>query len=254
MPNIVMKPSLDEIQQALNQAVSTITLVTSQVYRWGQERRIPLPPEGAKPLHCRSDIRSRSRVMQQVNTDKSALKNYYKAVSENKEVLKLVSALSTAINSTKSLIEAGLRQFTKYSHLWAVEQEDKMAEFLEGDPSVNDFKMEMQQFSQFEEVIVGEADTIPAGCIALSSDQLKMALCTEAKSWRVYYGRTMRTRYQTVMEEVSKSIDDWTKRLGRPLNDLDDIRSVMATLKEIRENEIQTDMQLDPIEVYHDVC
>lgn len=250
MPNIVMKPSLDEIQQALNQAVTTITLVTNQVYQWGQERRIPSPPEGAKPLHSRSDmIRSRARVVRQVTTDRSALKNYYRAVSENKEILKLVSALSTAINSTKSLIVKGLEQFNKYSHLWTVEQGEKMTEFLEGDPGVNDFKMEMQQFAQLEEVIVREPDTIPAGCIALSSDQLKLALCTEAKSWRICYGRTMRTKYQTVMEEVFKSIDDWTKRLSRPLNDLDDIRSVMATLKEIRENEIQTDMQLDPIEV-----
>ena len=249
MPNIVMKPSLDEIQQALNQAATMITLVANQVFQWGQERRIPSPPEGAKPLHSRSDIRSRSRVIRQVTTDRSALKNYYKAVSENKEVLKLVSALSTAINSTKSLIVKGLEQFNKYSHLWTIEQGEKMTEFLEEDPRVNDFKMEMQQFAQLEEVIMHEPDIIPAGCIALSSDQLKLALCTEAKSWRVCYGRTMRTKYQTVMEEVFKSIDDWTKRLSRPLNDLDDIRSVMATLKEIRENEIQTDMQLDPIEV-----
>ena len=124
-----------------------------------------------------------------------------------------------------------------------------MTEFLEGDPGVNDFKMEMQQYTELEEVIVLESDTIPVGPIALSSDQLKLALCTEAKSWRVCFGRTMKTMYQTVMEEVFKSIDDWSKRLSRPLNDLDDIRSVMATLKEIRENEIQTDMRLEPIEV-----
>ena len=249
MPSIVMKPSLDEIQQALNQTVSVITLVTNEVFRWGQERRIPAPPEGERPLHSRSDIRSRSRVIRQVMTDRSTLKNYHKAVSENKEVLKLVSVLSTAVNSTKSLIMKGQEQFNKYSHLWTAEQEEKMSEFLEGDPGVNDFKMEMQQYATLEEVIVLEPDTIPAGCIALSSDQLKLALCTEAKSWRVCFGHTMRTKYQTVMEEVFKSIDDWTKRLSRPLNDLDDIRSVMATLKEIRENEIQTDMQLEPIEV-----
>lgn len=249
MPNIVMKPSLDDIQQALNQAVSTITLVTKQVFQWGQERRIPSPPEGARPLHSRSDIRSRSRVVRNVTIDKSALKNYYNAVSENKEVLKLVSALSTAVNSIKTLIVRALEQFNKYSHLWSVEQEEKMTEFLEGDPGVNDFKMEMQQYTELEEVIVLESDTIPVGPIALSSDQLKLALCTEAKSWRVCFGRTMKTMYQTVMEEVFKSIDDWSKRLSRPLNDLDDIRSVMATLKEIRENEIQTDMRLEPIEV-----
>lgn len=251
MPNIVMKPTLDEIQQALNQAVSTITLITNQVFKWGQERRIPAPPEGEKPLHSRSDIRSRSRVLCHVATDTSALKNYRRAVSENKEVLKLITALSTAVNSTKSLVVKGLEQFNSYSHLWTTEQEEKMGEFLEGDPRVNDFKMEMQQYAKLEEVIMLEPDTIPAGCIALTSNQLKLALCTEAKSWRVCFGRTMNTKYQTIMEEVFKSIDDWSKRLSRPLNDLDDIRSVMATLKEIRENEIQTDMQLEPIEVKH---
>lgn len=249
MPNIVMKPTLDEVQQALNQAVTTITLLPNQVFKWGQERRIPVPPEGERPLHSRSDIRSRTRVLRHVATDTSTLKNYHRAVSENKEVLKLVSALSTAVNSTKSLIVKGLEQFNKYSHLWTSEQEEKMAEFLEGDPGVNDFKLEMQQYAKLEEVIVLESDTIPAGCISLTSHQLKLALCTEAKSWRVCFGRTMNTKYQTVMEEVFKSIDDWSKRLSRPLNDLDDIRSVMATLKEIRENEIQTDIQLEPIEV-----
>ena len=44
-------------------------------------------------------------------------------------------------------------------------------------------------------------------------------------------------------------IDDLTKRLSRPIKDLDDIRFAMAALKEIRENEIRIDMNLSPIEV-----
>ncbi len=59
----------------------------------------------------------------------------------------------------------------------------------------------------------------------------------------------MNTKYQTLMEEVSGCLEDWIKKLSRPLNDLDDIRGVMAALKEIRENEIRIDMSLEPIEV-----
>ncbi len=87
------------------------------------------------------------------------------------------------------------------------------------------------------------------GTICLHTEKIKLALCTEAKSWRVAFGRAMNTKYQSLMEEVSGCLEDWLKRLSRPLNDLDDIREVMAALKEIRENEIRIDMSLEPIEV-----
>lgn len=51
------------------------------------------------------------------------------------------------------------------------------------------------------------------------------------------------------MERIFIFIDDLTKRLSRPIKDLDDIRFAMAALKEIRENEIRIDMNLAPIEV-----
>ena len=44
-------------------------------------------------------------------------------------------------------------------------------------------------------------------------------------------------------------IDDLSKRLSRPIKDLDDVRQAMATLREIREKEISIDSCLGPIEV-----
>lgn len=51
------------------------------------------------------------------------------------------------------------------------------------------------------------------------------------------------------MEKTLEQIDDISKRLSRPVKDLDDVRTAMAALKEIRENEIQIDMSLGPVEV-----
>jgi dynein heavy chain len=51
------------------------------------------------------------------------------------------------------------------------------------------------------------------------------------------------------MERIFTFIEDLTKRLGRPLKDLDDIRFAMAALKEIRDDEIRIDMLIGPIEV-----
>lgn len=51
------------------------------------------------------------------------------------------------------------------------------------------------------------------------------------------------------MEEIFTFIEEITKRLSRPIKDLDDIRHAMAALKEIRDREIMIDMSIGPIEV-----
>ena len=82
------------------------------------------------------------------------------------------------------------------------------------------------------------------------TDGFKLALCTEAKAWVVAYGRAMNNKYHTLMEDIFKQLEDINQQLIRPIKDLDDIRTAMAALKEIRENEISIDMSLTPIEVH----
>lgn len=74
-------------------------------------------------------------------------------------------------------------------------------------------------------------------------------MAAEANAWKVLYGRNMNTQYLTVMEQIMEQIDDLTKRLSRPIKDVDDVRQAMASLREIREKEIYIDSCLGPVEV-----
>ena len=76
-----------------------------------------------------------------------------------------------------------------------------------------------------------------------------IAMAAETKAWKVVYGRSMNAKYQGLMDEVLEQIDDLTKRLSRPIKDLDDVRQSMAALKDLRENEIHIDSSLGPVEV-----
>ena len=78
---------------------------------------------------------------------------------------------------------------------------------------------------------------------------MKITIAAEAKAWRVMYGRHMNTKYLTLMEKIMEQIEDLHKRLSRPIKDLDDVRQAMSTLKELRENEIEIDSALGPVEV-----
>ena len=74
-------------------------------------------------------------------------------------------------------------------------------------------------------------------------------MAAEANAWKVLYGRKMNTEYLTLMDNVMEQIEDLSRRLSRPIKDLDDVRQAMATLKETREKEIYIDSCLGPVEV-----
>lgn len=62
-------------------------------------------------------------------------------------------------------------------------------------------------------------------------------------------GRQMNELYRQRMQDTLDQIEDLSKRLSRPIKDLDDIRVTMAAQKELREDEITIDLSLGPIEV-----
>lgn len=63
------------------------------------------------------------------------------------------------------------------------------------------------------------------------------------------FGKELNQQYRDKMEGVLNFVDDYTKRLARPIRDLEDVREAMSALNDIRENQIALDMQLGPIEV-----
>lgn len=59
----------------------------------------------------------------------------------------------------------------------------------------------------------------------------------------------MRKKYKREMDYVYAIMNDLERKLERPIRDLDDVRSVMETLKKIREQEVDMELKIDPVEV-----
>lgn len=250
LPNLVISPSLEGIQQAMNQVISVILSITKNIYCWGQVR--PISPIHVAESEGLVQVRSKTKVVQQQQQQQGGmqkLKTYFHSVSEHKEMSKLISSMGGAISSTKSLVKNTVDQFNIYDHLWVNDCDEYMIKFSEDSPGVTEYQQEMYHLTQIESDILQQPDSLTAGAVCLNTEQLKLTLVTEAKQWRIAYGRTMSNYYQTLLEKTFESIEEWAKSLSHPLEDLEDIRNVMATLKEVRENEIEIDASLGPIEV-----
>lgn len=81
------------------------------------------------------------------------------------------------------------------------------------------------------------------------SGPLKTALSAEAKAWKLLLCRYLNEEYKKKMTDMTSFITTYLKKLSRPLNDLDDVRLAMEALSVIRDNKIEMDMTLGPIEV-----
>lgn len=75
-----------------------------------------------------------------------------------------------------------------------------------------------------------------AGSILLDTDQLKRSLTHECRSWKLAFGAALNHRASADMNNILSFVDALTKRLQRPISDLDDVRAAMAALREVSQH------------------
>jgi len=80
------------------------------------------------------------------------------------------------------------------------------------------------------------------------TEKLKYGLTIEVKSCNRRIGQLLRKKYHREMDYVYAVMNEMERKLERPIRDLDDIRMVIETLKKIRENEVDMDLKIEPIE------
>ncbi|XP_014864164.1 PREDICTED: dynein heavy chain 5, axonemal [Poecilia mexicana] len=266
IPNIVMVPGLEEVQQALNRAVECVVSVSKGVGQWSKERickkkmnerRMAALKQDSSESESDDEATTHRSVTDCTSSEISAsviqaipfqARNYYKSVSENKEIVKLVSVLSSSITSTKKEVEAALDRFSGYHHIWRKDREDTLQKFIQGSPFLSDFESQIIFYRDLELKINSEPEYITIGALALFTAFLKMSLTAETKNWMVDYGLYCNRKYCADMERIFAFVDEAGKKLNRQIKDLDDIRIAMAALKEIREHQINIDFEVGPIE------
>ncbi|KAL6108919.1 dnah5 [Pungitius sinensis] len=266
IPNIAMVPALEEVQQALNRVVECVVSVSKGVSQWSKERiskrkmnerRMAVlkldsseseSEDGATTLRSLADGSTSDISASVIQAIAFQARNYYKSVSDNKEIIKLVSVLSTSISSTKKEAMSALDRFSRYHHIWRMDREDTMRKFVQGSPLLSEFESRIIYYRDLEMEINSEPEVIAVGALALFTADLKMSLTTETKNWMVNYGLYCSRKYRSDMEQIFAFVDEAGKKLNRQIKDLDDIRIAMASLKEIREQQISTDFLLGPVE------
>ncbi|KFV18927.1 Dynein heavy chain 8, axonemal, partial [Tauraco erythrolophus] len=255
IPNVVMVPSLDDIQQAINRMIELILEVSCGVAQWGQKRlqKSSLKVESVAQQLSSVGFGSSGKIAKKRQKGVEdglvrKLRNFYSGVEEHEDISKLVALLSSSVNSIREVANEVLQDFQKYKVLWTEDRDAKIQQFLASCPSLTEIKEEILHYAMFEQEMEDLKPIILLGPIELHTGPLKIALAIEAKAWKMLLCHYLNEEYKKKMTDMMSFINEYLKKLSRPLHDLDDVRFAMEALSIIRDNTIHMDMTLGPIE------
>ncbi|BES98150.1 dynein heavy chain [Nesidiocoris tenuis] len=272
IPNVIVKPSLDEVQECLLTIGKTITNVARGVSQWSggkpqavRWKRLGLHGNRAGPkalanLVTRLDQgetksedakERRKRLYRLASNAKPPFphqpRNFHFHIMENKEVVKTLSLLSTCIIPIKMELLKYVNQWKPYKMLWSADSISTKRDVYS--VSLLDCEMALSKHVELDNNILAETDVyIVSLTIAVNIEQLKLALALEIKQSTHKIGQIIRKKYQREMDYVYAVMSEMERKLDRPIRDLDDVRMVMDTLKKIRDQEVDIELKIEPIE------
>ncbi|XP_033349446.1 dynein heavy chain 5, axonemal isoform X1 [Bombus vosnesenskii] len=268
IPMVTVKPSLDDVQEVLTLVGKTIAGVARGVSQWNS--RINKDTWGqAYPKRNFADIVMRAqmqaakrkqeepedarvrrrRLFKIISEERSIFpvqeQNFHAMVMDNKEVIKLLSMINTCMQEFKLDLAEFIDRWKPYKFLW--KNERSMRELLQ--ISLPEFESTLRKHSELEDLLATEPDMVIFGSsIAVSTEKLKYGLYTEIKACTHKIGQAMKKKYRREMEYVYALMNEMERKLDRQIRDLDDVRLIMDTLKKIREQEVDMELKIDPIE------
>ncbi|XP_008293860.1 dynein heavy chain 5, axonemal [Stegastes partitus] len=233
-------PSLEQLQTAVNQVLTTLLSATNHVPLWSYthlQLRQQQVEQAAAP-DAGEDVQVKPAVLRPLD----------RQLAEHRDVSKLLVLLGSVVSALKAAAAEALSQLTGLSALWDQDPEQQLQDFLRRDPSLQEFSAHVCCYSKLEEQIAELPAFLTVGPVLLDTDQLKLALAHECRLHKRAFGAALNRRASADMNAVFSLVEGLTKRLQRPITDLEDVGDAMAALREVREEEARIDATIGPVE------
>ena len=217
-PSVVLEPSLDDIQRAINKAAQAVLSCSKWLYDWDQS---DLPVENRR--------------------------TFFSRITRDIEIVRVVLLLTGSVGTTKLQVQSFLSGFGLYDWLWKDDMSSSYNKFISKSPTLEDYAAKLGEF----ESVAAEIEYIPPvhniGALQLRTSNLKTGLIHQATDWTVLYSSKLHSQAKKQMDELLEYMNNAERRLQREVNDLNDLRSVMDHLKEIRDKESGIQMEISPV-------
>ena len=168
IPDIEVRPSIDEVQLVLVNAGKVILSVSKGVATWRKSvkkpKREPMRngngKKGDKDFIPSSESSREMKLYSAKKEEKPVItekpSNFFKIVTESKEVSKMYSMLSGCMQGVKLEFNVFSKIWDAYKHIWEIDREDTINTFLKNKPKLKDFEDELYKYKMAKSQLTTE--------------------------------------------------------------------------------------------------
>ena len=237
VPHVVLAPSLEEIQGAVNGVAKKILRASLEIKRWGN-----------------TDLNGDEEDQPGVDYDAIGTGSFYDEIASDVEIVKLVLLLTGSVHGLRKEVEAHIATYQEYDFLYLEPYlAEVYADFVKTKPTLEQFEGEIKKYMDIERRVLTFSPTHNIGALSLETAPLKAELRKTAALWKTQFAANLHAHGKEKLDELVTYVKETTKWLNRPVEDLDDVRSVMAIQQDIREKEAEIDAIMVPIEQVYEL-
>uniref|UniRef100_A0A1B6CZR9 AAA+ ATPase domain-containing protein n=2 Tax=Clastoptera arizonana TaxID=38151 RepID=A0A1B6CZR9_9HEMI len=249
IPNIIITPSLEDIQVVINKIVQSALSLLQDIHQWGLKRdSTSKVSPGKSEEKIDHHNKQTGDVVQPPKAPKKNIKNYRDEVMENKDVVSQVVTLQSVILRIKPNLGEVLQSYKSFSHLWAENNKDLIKEFVDSSPLPIDIEDKFLEFTKVYNSIQNISAVNILCPLQIETKLFALSLLVEWKEIKRILDNHLMIVYRQKLKEMVDFIDEKNEVLLRGIVNLDDARVAMDCLESIRENFIDLDLKLIEIE------
>jgi dynein heavy chain len=213
-----LKPTLEEVQSAINRAASHVLKSTKHVQNWNQKDQ---PEDQREP--------------------------FYDWIAKDKEIVKVILLLTGSIQGTKNNVNKFLQGFEDFNWLWKSKIDKELKAFNALNPQLEQFEAKLIAFTHNEADVAAILTYHQIGALSLKTMNVKTGLKKWIEQWKDAFSKDLYKKAKTMMEHLTDDIKQIKLKIEKPAKDIDSLGNVMFALEEIRKKESEIEIQFRPV-------
>jgi len=222
LPLVTMNPSLDEIQAAINRCALNILRCSKHILQW--------PEQPQKP-----------------GSDRANREPFHYVIAQDYKIVAVCLMLTGAVEGIKKQVHDYLHTFMRYDFLWKEDKQLAYESFVKVPRNVDDYEAEIQRYVEMENSIAQISPVHNIGSLSLETGILKSSLRQEVTLWKRLYSGKIHEQANEQLAEFLEFMKECEKKLDLECNNIDDAKLIMGILADIRDREMDMEIQIRPI-------
>ncbi|KAM8812104.1 dynein axonemal heavy chain 10 [Rhynchonycteris naso] len=228
-PEIILQPNMNEINKMCAHCVRNCVEVSKNFVRWMNGSCIECPPQKGQE-------------------EEVVTISFYNDISLNPQIVEHALMIPQNVHRILINLMKYLQRWKKYRPLWKLDKAIVMEKFAAKRPPCVAYDEKLQFYSRIASEVMRHPLRKDEYCIRLQLGPLASTVQENAKAWVVSLGKLLNESAKEELHSLHEEIEQLAKQLKRSPGTLEDLKSVLTTIAEIKSKSLTMELRYKDVQ------